>query len=108
MGKLRNTAFRVGEIIRIESALGLPPAGVYRVDGLNSQFLMLSAGDFSAGVHPKMITVVERGLPEPESWLEVEVELLQEQVKHCDCAECQKLLIAKRAALWSQATESAH
>ena len=102
MGKLKNTKFKVGEIIRIKSAFGLPPSGVYRVEGTDSNLLMLSAGEIHAGVHPKMISVVERGLPEPKSWLDVEVALLTEQVKRCDCDECQKLLVAKRLALRSQ------
>lgn len=102
MGKQRNTTFRVGEIIRIKSIFGLPPAGVYRVEGSNSKLLTLSAGEIHTGVNPSMIIVVERGLPEPKSWLKVEVDLLTEQVKRCDCDECQKLLVAKKFALRSQ------
>jgi len=102
MAKQKSIKFRIGEIIRIASPLGLPPAGIYRVDGSHSNLLMLSAGDIRTGVDPRMVTVLERELPEPTSWLSVEVDLLTQQVIHCDCAACRKLLMAKKMELSSQ------
>jgi hypothetical protein len=102
MASLKEPKFTVGEIIRIESLFGFPPAGIYRVLGSQAERLQISAGEIFADVNSRMVTVVERGLPEPKSWLRVEVDLLTEQVKRCNCADCRKLLRAKTRELRSQ------
>ncbi len=90
---------KVGEIIRIESKYPIPPAGVYRVDACMDGMLMLSAGEIHAGVAMDGVRIVERNLPQPTSWLAVEVELLGMQVLECDCPDCRALLVTKQAEL---------
>ncbi|MCO6431006.1 MAG: hypothetical protein J5J00_09110 [Deltaproteobacteria bacterium] len=86
---------RVGEVISITSLFGTPPAGMYRVDGVVGDFLMLSAGRIRAGISRKHIKITARHLPTPVSWHKREIEILKENA--CDCNECRQLLEQKMA-----------
>jgi len=93
---------RVGEIIRIESKFGMPGSGVYKVEGCVDTMLMIAAGDVQTWASLEMVKIVARNLPEPESWLPIEIEILRHQVAACDCVDCQALLTSKLVALAKQ------
>ncbi len=90
----QNSKLRVGEIIRIKSQFGVPPAGIYRVDDVTGNMIMLSAGEVCAGVSVDFIEITERNLAQPASWESREIEILESSA--CDCPECLRLLEHKR------------
>ena len=88
-----------GEIIRIFSLLGLLSDGIYRVEESSDDMLSLSAGEIYLRVNPNFIKIQERDLAPPTSWLEREIEILEAQLKRCDCTDCRRQLVAKAAKL---------
>ena len=99
----RNTkkakGLRIGEIVRIRSINNLFPTTVCRVTMKIDDMLFFSVGDIRMGASRSAVEVLERNLPAPPSWDRLEISCLEEQVKICPCAECQKLLEQKRARL---------
>lgn len=95
----RAAKLRSGEIVRIKSLVSYIPEGVFRVDGVAGDMLMLSAGEIRLGAHRTFIEILERGLPVPASWLTHEVDILRHSVQTCGCADCRRLLTEKQEQL---------
>ena len=93
------TKLRVGEVIRLEPLVSQLPRGIFRVDGVVGDMLMLSVGEIRMGTHKALVKVLERGLPAPASWLSQEVDVLKQSVQSCGCNECRRLLWEKQQEL---------
>ena len=94
---IRPETLEIGEYAELASPFGLPPRGVYRVDGVCDDMLMFSIGEFSGAVNFSMVDVFCRNLPEPKDALLEEIKYLEKSIKRCDCEDCRKLLETKKA-----------
>lgn len=96
---LKQRTPQVGEIVRAQDEFGFLPNAIYKVEAVNEDRIELSAGDFYYGTHPSIFKLIAGNLAEPSSWLETQVDILKQQVKRCECAECFELLGVKQKAL---------
>ena len=83
----------------------MPASGIYRVDAVAGELLMLSAGEIRAGVSKDYVEITGRNLPRPESWDAREIEILKSTA--CDCKECLQLL-ANKMNLHADAVDGVH
>ncbi|NMC61660.1 MAG: hypothetical protein GYA55_00685 [SAR324 cluster bacterium] len=83
---------KAGEIVKLRSLFGIPPYGVYKVEGVNGEMLYLSAGSISLGADLKWVQIVERGLMEPKSWLHSEIAVIKANLDLSECPHCRRLL----------------
>jgi hypothetical protein len=96
---LYRDVLKKGEVIRAKDVFGLMPETTSRVEEHDDNLIHLSAGESRFGVSPMSLPVIERNLPEPASWLRVQVTILRERVRQCDCQDCRKLLKQKEREL---------
>jgi hypothetical protein len=87
-----------GEIVEIESSLGLLPRTVCRIDSVKGSQLQFSVGDIYGYVDASLIKVFRRNLVEPADWDLEEIRYLEVSTKLCDCEQCRENLAEKKAA----------
>lgn len=101
--KKKEARFRVGEYIEMESDLGLPPRGIYRVERVDGNFLHYSVGEFAGGSDLSCLKIYGRNLSAPESSLDAEIEYLEATTVLCDCSDCRQLLEERKERRSAQA-----
>lgn len=97
--KKQKIDLKTGEAVRLEFAFGMPGSGIYRVKEIGNQMVYFSAGGISAGSGIDCFKVIERLDASNVDWLQAEIEILQNQVKMCDCKDCRKHLSDKKIEL---------
>jgi len=81
------------------SVFGGFPETLCRVDAVIAGQIALSIGETRMVVSQQMANILERNLPEPESWLECEVAYIREMAERCNCKDCRANLVVKEAQL---------
>ena len=81
-----------GEIISLRDRQQIITDGIYKVEDDAGDLLHLSLGDTLFGVSRRAVEILERGLPESESWRNREIEHLRFSSFACGCEYCRKNL----------------
>jgi hypothetical protein len=87
-----SSRLKPGEIISLRDRLQFLTDGIYKVELDSEEMLHLSLGDTLFGVSRQAVEIVERDLPEPESWLSRQIEHLRYSSFACECALCRMQL----------------
>jgi hypothetical protein len=83
---------QIGEIIEIESPMGIFPSGIYKVDMIEDDMICFSAGDCYFGASPEFLVVKSRHRTEPADWSKVnEHHKINNPYLHDNCPICMQM-----------------
>ncbi|NDC37188.1 MAG: hypothetical protein EBZ48_03950 [Proteobacteria bacterium] len=95
----RAREWSVGAVIRLKTTWGMPPDGVYRIEAIAGDSLLLSSGEVQCVTALSEVEVVQYGITGPIDWLGEEIQIRERMLAMCACEECRQKVETKKEQL---------